>query len=931
MNKENLTKRILIPLGLTLLFLLTISMVSIYWLQRLHFNEEVELYLKEIEQLFQMKLDEDAKVLESQINFLQLDKDLQNAYLARDREALIRHSTPFFNSIKAKYQVTHFYFIDLDRICFLRIHNPARYGDIIPRFTLDGAVRKNTPVYGIELGKFGTFTLRVVYPWRVNGELIGYIELGKEIEHITVALKKILGVELFFAVNKLYLNRTDWEEGLKMMERTGDWMLFSSLVIIDQTIPSMPKVFKEYINSPSLFSKHEHLTTIFKVSIGDKSYRGGFVPLIDAGQREVGHIAVLNDVSEKETALHTLSVILISCSIIIGGALFGFFYFFIGRIEVRLVKVHNELITSEKQIRGQHQFLQNVLDSLSHPFYVINVEDFTIKIANAAAKFGQLSKDSICYKLTHHTDQPCNSDECICPITEVQKTKQSVMVEHIHYDLLGNAVNIEVHGYPIFDESDNVKQMAVYTIDITERKCEVEKALREREAQYYGIFNATTDAFIIFNFAKKIIEANPQAHKMYGYSEAEFARLHYKSFIHPDFYSSFEHLYSNIQNTGEFQMESVNIRKDGTVFNAEIRGTAFNYKGETHLLAIIRDITEREQMLKNLAQAKEAAESANYAKSAFIANMNHELRTPLNAVLGFAQLLMNDKTLNSKQQNAVRTIYQSGDHLLLLLNDILDMSIIEAGKMQINTKDFYLHNFLRRVVNIFQIRIQEKNIDFICEFQPDLPRIVNGDEGRLRQVLINLLGNALKFTDKGQVTFKISQHENRTRFQIEDTGCGIASEELGTLFEPFKKIGDYTHKTEGSGLGLYLSKKWVDMMGGTLKVESTLDIGSIFWFDLVFSVINGKKSSYKPSNTAFKSDNVVQTNKETGKVTLVGPSPKVAKMLYHLAMQGNVGKLVKQATQLEQDDKLKPFATELLRLADVFKVRKIRELIEPFL
>jgi len=307
MKKENLTKRILIPLGLTLLFLLSISMLSIYWIQRLHFNEEVEVHLKEVEQLFQMKLDEDAKVLESQINLLQLDKNLQNAYLTRDREALVRHSTPFFNSIKAKYQVTHFYFIDLDRICFLRIHNPPRYGDTIPRF---------------------------VYPWRINGKLIGYIELGKEIEHITVALKKILSVELFFAVNKSYLNRTDWEEGLKMIGRTGDWMLFPLIVIIDQTLSSMPKMLKDYFESPALFSKHEHLTTTFKVSIRDQSYRGGFVPLIDAGQREVGHIAVLNDVSEKETALHTLLAILISISIIIGGALLGFFYFFIGRIEV---------------------------------------------------------------------------------------------------------------------------------------------------------------------------------------------------------------------------------------------------------------------------------------------------------------------------------------------------------------------------------------------------------------------------------------------------------------------------------------------------------------------------------------------------------------------------------------------------------------------
>ncbi len=210
-NEENITKRILIPLGLTLLFLLTVSITSIYWLHRLHLNEDVKMRLAEVEQLFQMKLTEDAKALESQINLLQLNKDLQKSYLAQDRETLLHHAMPFFNALKAKYQVTHFYFISLDKTCFLRVHNPPHHGDNISRFTLNDAVHKEIPVSGIELGKFGTFTLRTVYPWRINGQLIGYIELGKEIEHITTALKKIFGIELFFVLKKSYLNRADWE------------------------------------------------------------------------------------------------------------------------------------------------------------------------------------------------------------------------------------------------------------------------------------------------------------------------------------------------------------------------------------------------------------------------------------------------------------------------------------------------------------------------------------------------------------------------------------------------------------------------------------------------------------------------------------------------------------------------------------------------
>jgi methyl-accepting chemotaxis protein len=347
-NEKNITKRILIPLSLTLLVLLTLSIASIYWLQKVHFNQEIRHKLEEVEQLFRMKLNKEAKILESQINLLQLDKNLQKAYQTKNREALLRHAMPIFNAIRTKYQVTHFYFIDLDKICFLRVHNPPRHGDIIPRFTLADTIRQQSPVYGIELGKFGTFTLRLVYPWRINGQLVGYLELGKEIEHITQALHQILDVELFFTINKFFIKRTHWEEGLKMLERTGDWTQFSHIVIIDKTIPTIPQELQKSLQILLSQSESELLTNLPKVSVGPKQYRSGLIPLFDAGHRELGKIVVLNDVSESETALNTLSMVLIILSFIIGGGLLGFFHFFIKGIEAKFLKVHDDQLSAEK-------------------------------------------------------------------------------------------------------------------------------------------------------------------------------------------------------------------------------------------------------------------------------------------------------------------------------------------------------------------------------------------------------------------------------------------------------------------------------------------------------------------------------------------------------------------------------------------------------
>ncbi|MCK5523487.1 MAG: response regulator [Thiomargarita sp.] len=498
-NEKNITKHILIPLSLTLFFLLTISIMGIYLLQRVHLNDEVEKRLKETEQLFKMKLDEEAKILESQINFLQFDKNIQNAYQVKDREALLHHAKPYFKVIRKKYQVTHFYFINMDKICFLRVHNPQRYGDTVPRFTLADTMRKDEPVYGIELGKFGTFTLRLVYPWRINGSLIGYIELGKEIEHITLALKKILGVELFFLIKKSFLNRADWEEGLRMMGRVGDWTEFSQFVIIDKTMPTIPKAFKKL--EPLLSHSKDELKTLLNLTLNHKQYSGGFVPLIDAGNRKLGDIFVLNDVSKQEMAQEILLILLTMFSIFISSGLLLFFYSFVNEVEFRLLKYHNDLIATEKsknklakeKIEQQHQFLQRVIDSFDHPFHVINANNYQIELSNSATQALGLLQKITCYALTHKRSQPCTGINNSCPLEKVKKTKKPTIVEHIHFDEKGNPINVEVHGFPIIDNTGNVNQMIEYALDITERK-QFEKQLHQQNEELQ-VQNDKLDAF----------------------------------------------------------------------------------------------------------------------------------------------------------------------------------------------------------------------------------------------------------------------------------------------------------------------------------------------------------------------------------------------------------------------------------------------------
>jgi signal transduction histidine kinase/CheY-like chemotaxis protein len=233
-----------------------------------------------------------------------------------------------------------------------------------------------------------------------------------------------------------------------------------------------------------------------------------------------------------------------------------------------------------------------------------------------------------------------------------------------------------------------------------------------------------------------------------------------------------------------------------------------------------------------LAEARNVAEEANAAKSIFLANMSHEIRTPMNAVLGYAQILERKSDLNQESKVFVKNILNSGNHLLNLIDEILDLSKIEAGKMALNLSDFDLNDLVREMSNMFEFRCNAKSLDWVNEGYGDDPIWVIGDETKLRQVLINLLGNAVKFADSGEVKLRmVSEPDNCYRFEAIDTGIGISNEAQENLFETFMQ-GKEGIKKGGTGLGLAISLKQVELMGGTLKVESELGKGSKFFFTL---------------------------------------------------------------------------------------------------
>lgn len=357
--------------------------------------------------------------------------------------------------------------------------------------------------------------------------------------------------------------------------------------------------------------------------------------------------------------------------------------------------------------------------------------------------------------------------------------------------------------------------------------------LRETERLFRQILDSTVDLIAVAGDDGRIVWANEAYCRYYGISRE---MLLAEASHHPgDDQKHFEDDRIVRKSALPLQVpESPVVRHDGELrFFETLKSPIFDEQGTVHkTVSVARDVTERRNAELALHKAKEGAENANQAKSVFLANMSHELRTPLNAVLGYAQLLERDEQLTESQREAVATIQRSGEHLLMLISDVLDIAKIEAGRLEIRPTEFHLGSSLAMLTALFEMRAAQKRLSFRHDVSPALPVAIRCDEVRLRQVLINLLGNAIKFTERGSISLTVRFEGGKLRFEVTDTGVGIPGDQLTRIFLPFEQLHRRKEPTEGTGLGLAISAQLVGLMGGELRVESEVGHGSTFWFEL---------------------------------------------------------------------------------------------------
>jgi PAS domain S-box-containing protein len=504
-------------------------------------------------------------------------------------------------------------------------------------------------------------------------------------------------------------------------------------------------------------------------------------------------------------------------------------------LEVRVREQTAELAASEERFR-------RAFDDAGIGMALVGLEGRWLRVNRVLCAMLGYTEAELLEKSFHDVTHPTDLEGNLARVHDVIAGRQSgFQTENRHLHRQGHVVWVSLTMSLVRDGGRRPVHFIAQIEDITERKL-AQEAGQKSQRMFQRLFENAPDAMVLVDREGCIVRANARVTVVFGHTAAELigsgvdrllpARYRERHGQHLNAYFAAPRM-----RTMGAGLELFGRRRDGTEFPVDIMLSPLETETGSQTLAVIRDITERKRLEESLARARDQALEASRLKSEFLANMSHEVRTPMNGIIGMSGLLI-DSLVGAEQREMGRVLQGSAESLLAIINDILDFSKIEAGKMRLDPVDFDLRPLVEETLALFAPRAQEKEVELVCEFDARLAQAFRGDAGRIRQVLTNLVANAIKFTEHGRVVVIVrwlQDHEQRTGFQIvvDDSGPGIPAEAQAKLFEPFTQVdGSVTRRYGGTGLGLAICRQLVELMGGDIGFDSEVGKGSRFWFKL---------------------------------------------------------------------------------------------------
>ncbi len=817
MKTYSLKKRILIPMSLAIAILLGVSFVSIYWFQQRHISREVESKLQSVERLFRGQLDADANMVASTLHMLRRDQRIEIALKAQDRKELLDLTSAEFGYLNLAYGLTHLYFTGPDRINILRVHKPEKYGDEIDRFTTLEAQKTGQTSHGIELGPLGTFTLRVVEPWYDGKQLIGYVELGEEIEHITRKLHAILGVEVYVVIEKAFLDREGWEAGMRMLGRDAEWDQFPSVVMIDQTKDAFPESLVRFLGK----EYHTSGMTDVGVSLDGRHYRSRFLHINDASGRGVGDMVVMTDITPLVTSLRNTLLLIGTIYLLVGGALFTLLYVFVRRTERQMTTATGDLIRVTKAVDSASDAII-IADASGRPIYQNEAswELFGYALEDLEATGG----------LTILYADPAVAIEVPTTIAQGNTWRGQVQARH----RLGRKIPVSLRADAIIGEGEAVTGFISIHTDIRERK-RAEDALKESEERFRTLFDSAGDAVFIHDFEGKMIEANQVACNRLGYSRDELLKMTPSDFNPPEQEPLISQRLEELQRQGQIKFETTHVASDGRTIPVEIVSRAIDYRGKGVMISTARDISDRKLAEKEQQklQAQLAQAQRMKAIGTLAGGVAHEFNNLLMGIQGNTSLLLMDMDSQASRHQRLKNIERQVEIGATLTSMLLGYA--RKGKYEVKLLDLNL--LVKETFGVFGRT--RKGIKIRFELAEG-SLAMEADRRQLEQVFLNLFLNAGDAMPKGGDLLIKTMHTthrsmkgkaydpkpaNYGMLTVTDTGIGMDQETMEHVFDPFfttKKVG------QGTGLGLASAYGIVKAHGGYIDVDSTKGHGSTF-------------------------------------------------------------------------------------------------------